>query len=176
MLAIEVMGARLAPYSEAILPGATPWVPVGLAALTNPAEAVVGGRVRLGTVAMRASRTGRDAGESQFASGPLGQTAQIRIRKTAGDLAAAKSLALGRVEESRGVALHESLGEEVTLAGRGTGFQEINARPGYAAIGWRKRNLLAHDWREIAVEGQKKRFKLGAGAHFPPRRTGFHPD
>src|SRR5260370_15375074 len=51
---IAICGARLAPYSEAILPGASALPPDGLAALTNALEAVVGGGPILNEIAWEA--------------------------------------------------------------------------------------------------------------------------
>src|SRR5260370_42301186 len=48
---VATFGARLAPYSEAILPGASALPPDGFAALTNALEAVVGGGPRLNEIA-----------------------------------------------------------------------------------------------------------------------------
>src|SRR5260370_5885114 len=48
---VATFGARLAPYSEAILPGASALPPEGFAALTNALEAVVGGGPRLNEIA-----------------------------------------------------------------------------------------------------------------------------
>ena len=71
---IATFGARLDPYSEAMLPGATALPPSGLAALTNALEAVVGGGPMLNDIA---------SGDGSAAGG-VGHRARLRRRSAIG--------------------------------------------------------------------------------------------
>ena len=69
-------------------------------------------------------------------------------------MARAPELAVTDIEESA----QAILGHQVALVRIGPSYQEIDARPCHRCIALGERDLLSHDWRQVAVEGEKESF------------------